>query len=128
MGAARTQVVIALQGALMRAVGEFGGDPRMAPMRERALATAAALDYVLMLVSGAAGTRILERDAERAIHDGVARAVDDLIAAGTAIAKIGTPKARAYARLTAKALQDAVQAEGLATDDRRFALIALANP
>jgi len=120
--------VIALQGSLMRAVGEFGGDPRVVPLRERALATAAALDYVLMLVSGAAGTPIVERDAEGAIHDGVARAVDDLIAAGTAIAKIGTPKARTFARGAAKSLNDAVHAEGLATDERRFALIALANP
>ena len=128
MGADRTQIVIALQGSLMRAVGEFGGDPRVLPLRERALATAAALDYVLMLVSGAAGTRILERDAERAIHDGVVRAVDELIAAATAIAKIGTPKARAFARGAAKALLEAVNTEGLATDERRFALIALANP
>ncbi|HEY4440633.1 MAG TPA: hypothetical protein VGN14_09260 [Candidatus Elarobacter sp.] len=120
--------MIALQSALMRAVGEFGADPRFAPLRERVLATAAALDYVLMLVSGAAGTRILERDAERAIRDGIARAVDDLIAAATAIAKIGTPKARAFARETAKALHDAVHAEHLATEERRFALIALANP
>ncbi len=128
MGAARTQVVIDLQASLMRAVGEFGADAGFAPLKERTLATAAALDYVLMLASGAAGTRILERDAERAIHDGCARAVDDLIAAAAAISAIGSPRARVFTREAARSLNAAIAAEGLATDARRFALIALVNP
>ena len=36
------------------------------------LATAASLDYVLMLVTDTAGTRIPENDAQRAIRDGLA--------------------------------------------------------
>jgi hypothetical protein len=128
MGDERTQVVIDLQATLMRAVGEFGGEARFAPLKERTLATAAALDYVLMLASGAAGTRILERDAERAIHDGFVRAVDDLIAAATAISAVGSARARVFAREAARSVNAAITAEGIATDARRFALIALVNP
>ena len=128
MGAERTQVVIALQRLLMRSVHEFGDDALLVPLKERVLATAAALDYVLMLASGTAGTRILERDAERAIRDGMARAVDDLIAAASAIVRVGSPRAHAFARDVAASLGDALRVEDLATDDRRFALIALSNP
>jgi hypothetical protein len=120
--------VIALQGALMRAVGQFGLDRRVAPLKDRVLATAAALDYVLMLASGTAGTRILERDAERAIHDGIVRAADDLIVCATAISGIGTPASLAFAREAAAVLGAVLRDEGLATSERRFALIALANP
>lgn len=127
MGAERPQLVVSLQATLMRAVGEFGGEPPFVPLRDRALATAASLDYVLMLATGTAGARILERDAERAIHDGLARAVDDLIASATAIASIDAPEARTFARDAAKALLAAVRVEGLATDARVFALIALTN-
>ena len=86
MGAERSQLVVALQAALLRAAAEFGDQEWFAPHHPRVLATAAALDYVLMLATGTAGVRIPERDAERAIHEGMARAVDDLIASATTIA------------------------------------------
>jgi len=57
VGAERPQVVVSLQAALMRAVGEFGGEPPVVPLRDRVLATAASLDYVLMLATGSAGAR-----------------------------------------------------------------------
>ena len=66
MGAERARLVVALQGALMRATREFGDDPHFEPYRSRVLATAAALDYVLMLASGTAGVRIAERACRRA--------------------------------------------------------------
>ncbi len=127
MGAERARVVVDLQGALMRAVGDFGTDARFAPHTNRVLATAAALDYVLMLASGAAGTRIAHDDAERAIHDGIARAVDDLITSATAIAALGTPQGCAFAREAARSLREILREESLESDERRFALIALAN-
>ena len=111
----------------MRAVGEFGAAAEVEELRPRLLATAAALDYVLMLATGAAGARIPERDAERAIRDGIARAVDDLIAASTAVARGGTPDAVAFARETAAALREVLRAEALESDARSFAVIALAN-
>ncbi|BDE07859.1 hypothetical protein WPS_31350 [Vulcanimicrobium alpinum] len=117
-----------LQGALIRAVRDFGDTPEFASGKDRALATAASLDYVLMLVRGAAGARILERDAQRAIKDGVVRAVDDLIASATAIVAVGSPEAHAFAREAVSVLRAALAFEGLATHERRFALIALANP
>ncbi|HTD32993.1 MAG TPA: hypothetical protein VK665_04995 [Candidatus Elarobacter sp.] len=127
MGARRAELVVALQSALMRAVGEFGEDPAFEPHRARVLATAAALDYVLMLASGTAGVRIPERDAERAMREGIARGVDDLLAAAGAIAKSGTPPARAFAREAGASLRAVVRAEGLESDERTFGLIALAN-
>src|SRR5579875_2184791 len=104
MGAARAELVVALQRALMRAAGDFGKEPAVAAHAGRVLAAAAALDYVLMLARGDAGVRIPAEDAERAMHDGIARAVDELIRIGGALS-----------------------AEGLGGDDRRFAVIALAN-
>ena len=127
MGADRAQLVVTLQGALLRAAGEFGGHERFEPHRPRVLATAAALDYVLMLATGTTGVRIPERDAERAMHEGITRAVDDLIAAATAIGRIGSAPAIAFARETATSLGEVMRAEELASDERRFALIALAN-
>lgn len=127
MGAERPGVVAALQAALMRAAGDFGDEEGFGPYRGRVLATAAALDYVLMLATGSAGVRIPQRDAERAIHDGIARAVDDLIAVATAIAQRETPAALAFARATATTLLAVVRDEELTTDERSFALIALAN-
>ncbi len=127
MGARRAELVVALQSTLMRAVGEFGEDPAFEPHRARVLATAAALDYVLMLASGTAGVRIPERDAERAMREGIARGVDDLLAAAGTIAKSGTPQARAFAREAGAALRTVVRAEGLESDERTFGLIALAN-
>ncbi len=111
----------------MRAVRDFGDDDRFEPHKERTLATAAALDYVLMLASGTAGARILERDAERAIREGIVRAVDDLITSASAIAAIGSPRSCTFAREAAKTLQTVVRTEGLQSDARLFALIALAN-
>ena len=127
MGPGRAELVVALQGALLRAAGDFGDDPAFAELRPRVLATAAALDYVLMLARGAAGVRIPERDAERAMRDGIVRAVDDCIAAATAIARSGGPGAGAFARETAQSLLRVLREEDLEGDDRRFAVIALAN-
>lgn len=127
MGAQRAQLVVALQAALMRAVGEFGGEGGVEAQRARVLATAAALDYVLMLATGTTGVRIPRRDAERAIHDGIARGVDDLIAVATAIGQLGAPAAVAFARETAASLRTVLREEALASDERSFAVIALAN-
>lgn len=111
----------------MRAVGEFGEADGVEPLHARVLATAAALDYVLMLATGATGVRIPERDAERAIRDGIARGVDDLILVATAIGRGGTPAAVAFARDAAKSVRALVREEGLESDARSFAAIALAN-
>lgn len=111
----------------MRAVGEFGSVEDLETQRPRVLATAAALDYVLMLATGTTGVRIPERDAERAMREGLARAVDDLIAVATAVARSGTPEAVAFARETAGALRSILREEGLESDERSFAVIALAN-
>ncbi len=127
MGAERSDVVVALQTALLRAVAGFGEDERFEPHKSRVLATAAALDYVLMLATGTTGVRIPERDAERAIHEGITRAVDDLIASATTIAQSRTPAAIAFARETAVPLRRVLREETLASDERSFAVIALAN-
>ncbi len=127
MGAERSRLVVALQGALMRAASEFGEEEWFTPHLQRVLATAAALDYVLMLATGTAGVRIPERDAERAMHEGITRAVDDLIAAATTIAQSGTPAAIAFARETAAPLRAVLREEALSSDERSFAVIALAN-
>jgi len=127
VGAERSRLVVALQTGLLRAVAEFAADDRLAPHHARALATAAALDYVLMLATGAAGVRIPHRDAERAMHDGIARAVDDLIIVASAVAEIGTPAASAFAREAATSLRTVVREEALESDSRSFAVIALAN-
>jgi hypothetical protein len=128
VGADRPQLVVDLQRTLMRAVAEFGDDPAFTAHKSRVLATAAALDYVLMLVSGSAGARIPADDAERAIREGIVRGVDDLIAVARAVAVIGSPAACAFARRSAKTLLAITRAEDLANDERTFALIALANP
>lgn len=127
MGAQRARFVVTVQAALMRAAGEFGEEAGIAELKSRALASAAALDYVLMLASGSAGTRIPRRDAERAIAEGCTRAVEDLLACGAAIAALGTPAALEFAHTTAHALHAFADEGSLASDDRRFALIALAN-
>jgi hypothetical protein len=127
MGAERARLVVALQAALLRAAAEFGDDERFEPHRTRVLATAAALDYVLMLATGTTGVRIPQRDAERAIHEGMARGADDLIAVATTIGRIGTPAAIAFSRDVAGALRAILRDEQLETDDRSFAVIALAN-
>ena len=127
MGAERPRLVVELQAALLRAASEFGEEEAFLPHHARVLASAAALDYVLMLATGTAGVRIPERDAERAIREGFARGMDELIAAATAIAELGTPPARAFARECAKPLREIVRVEALESDERSFALIALAN-
>ena len=127
MGADRPDVVVGLQASLLRAASEFGEEAWFAPHSARVLATAAALDYVLMLATGTAGVRIPERDAERAIREGIVRAVDDLIAAANAIAHAGTPPAVAFARETAASLRNVLTSESLDSSERRFALIVLAN-
>lgn len=127
MGAERARLVADLQGALMRAVGDFGGHDALAAQSTRVLATAAALDYVLMLASDTAGVRIARDDAERAIREGIVRAVDDLLACAGTIATLGTPEGSAFARETARALRDVLRRERLDTEERRFRLIALAN-
>ncbi len=127
MGTERAQLVVALQAALLRAASEFGNEEWFAAHNPRVLATAAALDYVLMLATGTAGVRIPKRDAERAIHEGFTRAVDDLIASATTIAENGTPAALAFARETSVPLRTVLREEALASDERSFAVIALAN-
>ena len=127
MGANRPQLVVDLQSALMRAVGDFGGDERLAPSANRVLAAAAALDYVLMLSTGTAGVRIAHDDAERAIREGVARGADELLAASAIIAGMSNPGAQDFARQSARMLRDLLREERLETDERRFALIALVN-
>jgi len=127
VGAERPRLVVELQAALLRAASEFGDEEAFAPHHARVLASAAALDYVLMLATGTAGVRIPERDAERAIHEGFLRGVDDLIAAATTIAQLGTPAARAFACECAKPLREIVREEALESDERSFAVIALAN-
>jgi len=127
VGAERARLVVVLQGLLLRAASEFGADPRFTPHKERVLATAAALDYVLMLVTETTGVRIPAADAERAIRAGVARGVDDLLAAASSVARIGSPPATAFARETARALRTITHDESLADDERMFALIVLAN-
>jgi hypothetical protein len=127
VGAERSRLVAALQAALLRAAAEFAGDERVAPHRNRALATAAALDYVLMLANGTAGVRIPHRDAERATREGIVRAVDDLILVASAVAEIGTPAALAFARESATALRAILHDQALESDSRSFAVIALTN-
>jgi len=127
MGAERADRVVALQAALLRAASEFGSEPAFDDVRPRVLATAASLDYVLMLARRAAGARIPERDADRAIHEGIVRAVDDCIVAATAIARTDAPGAAAYARDVAHALQQVLREDSVDGDDRRFAVIVLAN-
>jgi len=127
MGAERARLIAALQAALLRAAGEFSDNEAIDAQRSRLLATAAALDYVLMLATGTTGVRIPSRDAERAIHEGMARAVDDLIAVATTIGQLGTAPAIEYSRAAAAALRPVLRDEQLETDDRSFAVIALAN-
>jgi len=127
VGTRRAQLVVALQAALLRAVADFGDAESFEPHRSRVLATAAALDYVLMLATGTTGVRIPARDAERAIHEGMARAVDDLIAVATTVGRIGTPAATVFSREAAASLRAVLRDEQLENDDRSFAVIALAN-
>jgi hypothetical protein len=77
------------------------------------LASAAALDYVLMLATQTA--------------DGIARAVDDALLLLRAIAASNDRRVHAFVRDGVRTLQTAIAAENLAGDKRRFALLALAH-
>lgn len=125
MGAERADVVVALQALLMIGVRSYGDDPAVAPLAQRVLATAAALDYVLALARGATGARIPPTDAERAMREGITRAVDDGLALGAAIGRLDG--GRDFARQAARTLRIAIESEQLGDDGRRFALIALVN-
>ncbi|MBV9440581.1 MAG: hypothetical protein JOZ24_11365 [Candidatus Eremiobacteraeota bacterium] len=138
MGTERAELVVALQAALMRAAHAFGAEPAVAPLLPRALAGAAALDYALMLARNAdsretaAGSKALPTAAEaeareRAMHEGIERAVDDLLAAANAISSLRTPEARIYAADAAGLARAAIRSEGLETQERSFAVIALTN-
>jgi ADP-ribose pyrophosphatase len=127
VGADRALIAAALQSLLMMGVRNYAADGTVASLTHRALATAASLDYVLMLATGTAGTRIPPDDAARAIHDGFARAVDDGLALLRAIVHLEEPAARAFVRDGIRTLRSAIEAEALADDDRRFAMIVLAT-
>jgi hypothetical protein len=127
VGVDRSLNVIALQGLLMSGVRTYGDHAPVAAQTHRLLATAASLDYVLMLVTGTAGTRIPPDDSQRAIHDGLARAVDDALVLLRAVLPLRERGARAFARDGLRAVRAAIDAESLADDNRTFALIALAT-
>jgi hypothetical protein len=126
VGADRALLVVALQALLMSGVRNFGDDDEVQLQTQHALATAAALDYVLMLATETAGVRIAHDDAERAIHDGFVRAIDDGLRLVRAIADRGDPDAVAFAREGLRTLRTAIDAEQLGDSERRFDLIALA--
>jgi hypothetical protein len=127
MSVQRASFVVALQALLMRGVRDFNTESRVAAQASRMLATAAALDYVLMLATGAAGTRISSEDAERAMRDGLARAIDDGVVLMWAVLARDDAAARAFVREGVRTLRAAIDAESLASNDRRFAMIALAS-
>ena len=124
MGPDRALIAVALQGLLMAGVRDYRDRPAVGAHSHRLLATAASLDYVLMLARDSAGTRIAPDDARRAMHDGFARAVDDALVLLRAVAD--DPAARAYVHEGLTVIRAAVDVERLADDRRSFALIALA--
>ncbi len=111
----------------MTGVRNYSDSAAVAAQTHRFLATAASLDYVLMLASGSAGTRISADDARRAIHAGFARAVDDGLVLLRAIVGIDEADARRFVRAELPTLRSAIDIEALADDNRSFALISLAN-
>jgi hypothetical protein len=127
MGVERADRVVALQGLLLTGVRDYGTGDAVARCSTRMLATAASLDYVLMLATGTAGVRIAERDASHAIAEGFARGVDDALALLRAILDDDHDFGTDFVRDQVPALRAAIQAEDLASDDRTFALIALAS-
>lgn len=136
MGTDRAQRVVALQEALMRVARDFGVQERVAPLVPRALAAAAALDYVLMLARNAdtrssatsdPSERVDDEARERAMHEGIERAVDDLLAAAAEIAALRTPQAQHFVAEATALVREALSTEHLETAERRFALIALIN-
>jgi len=127
VGADRALIAVALQSLLMTGVRNYSDNAAVAGQTHRFLATAASLDYVLMLASGSAGARISADDTRRAIRAGFARAVDDGLVLLRAIVGIGTAGARRFVRAELATLRSAIESEALADDNRSFALISLAN-
>ena len=111
----------------MSGVRHYGERPAVATLTHRVLATAASLDYVLMLVTETAGTRIPPDDARRAIRDGFARAVDDGLSLLRAVLAVHGDESRAFVRSGLRTLRSAIDAEALADVERTFAMIALAS-
>ncbi len=109
----------------MSGVRDYGSHAAVAAQTHRLLATAASLDYVLMLATGSAGTRIGAADAQRAIHAGLARAIDDALLLLRMLAPLDDPAARTFARAGLRTVRSTIEAEALSQDDRTFALIAL---
>lgn len=110
----------------MSGVRDYRGLGAVAPLESGALASAAALDYVLMLATQTAHAPIPAAEADRAIRDGIARAVDDALLLLRAIAAAPHGTARAFVRDGLHTVKAAMQAEGLTDHQRRFAVIALA--
>jgi hypothetical protein len=127
VGVDRAVSVVALQGLLMTGVRDFGEHAGVRAQTHRLLATAASLDYVLMLATGSAGTRIAPADAQRAIRAGLARAVDDALLLLGALALVDDGQTRTFAREGMRTVRSTIASEELTEDDRTFALIALAT-
>lgn len=126
MGAERALNVVGLQALLMSAVRDYRDRAGVAQQAPQVLATAAALDYVLMLATDTAHAQIPAAEAHQAMRDGLARAIDDaLLLLGTLAAANDAP-ARAFVRDGVRTVRSVIDAEGLADDRRSFALIALA--
>jgi hypothetical protein len=79
-----------------------------------------------MLATQTAHAPIPAPEADRAIRDGIARAVDDALVLLRAIAAINDGAARSFVRSGVTTVRAAMAAESIAGDERRFALIALA--
>lgn len=127
MGADRALIAVGLQSLLMTGIRNYAADPAVATLTHRVLATAASLDYVLMLATDTAGTRIPPDDAARAIHDGFTRAVDDGLGLLRAIVRLDESQAGSFVKDGLRTLRAAIEVEALADDERRFALIVLAT-
>lgn len=127
MGADRALIVVELQTLLMSGIRNYREHDEVVGQTHRLLATAASLDYVLMLVTDSAGTRIPADDARRAIREGMARAVDDALVLLRAMIGVEAAGARAFARDGLRTVRSAIDAEALANDERTFAMIALAS-
>jgi hypothetical protein len=127
VGVNRALNVVALQALLMSGVRNYRDYGDVAVQTHRVLATAASLDYVLMLATDSAGTRIPVAEAQRAIRDGMSRAIDDALLLLRAIVQVNDVDARAFTREGLRTVRAAIDVEKLADDDRSFALIALAD-
>jgi hypothetical protein len=127
VGVNRALNVVALQALLMSGVRNYRDYPDVAAQSHRVLASAASLDYVLMLATDSAGTRIPADDAQRAIREGMSRAIDDALLLLRAIVQVNDIDARAFTREGLRTVRAAIDVEELADDKRSFALIALAD-